>query len=131
MKLQTLAPWALTVLAATALVGAIAALSRSSIDVDLVVARLRIGEPLRPLVVAAVASTMLLVISWRRPDWRAVAFFGLAVSAIVFFPTITRSAVPNWPTGDDAMIELYTLHAAQGRNWWAPTPNTGGIIRVR
>ena len=115
MKLQTLTPWALAVLTATALVGAIAALSRSSIDVDLVVARLRIGEPLRPLVVAAVASTILLAIRWKRPTWRAIAFFGLGVCAIVFFPTITRSAGPKWPTGDNAMIELYTLHAAHGR----------------
>jgi hypothetical protein len=75
MKLQTLTPWALAVLTATAVVGAVAGLSRSSIDVDLVVARLRIGEPLRPLVVAAVASTILLVIRWKRPALKASRVF--------------------------------------------------------
>jgi hypothetical protein len=115
MKLRAVAPWALAVLAAIALVGAIATLSQSSIDVDLVIARLRIGEPLRPLAVAGIASTILLVIGWRRPAWRAVAFFGLTASAIVLVPIITKSAGPKWPTGDDAMIELYTLHAAHGR----------------
>jgi hypothetical protein len=73
--------------------------------------RLRISEPLRPLVVAAILSVAAVVP--RRSRTPAVLLVaGCGVAALVAYARTADAAFA--PAGDIALIETYTIHAANG-----------------
>jgi hypothetical protein len=61
------------------------------------------------------ACAAVLLWFYRGAEWRRRCFAGMvAVAALLALALISRRASPSWPTGDGAMTELYTIHAAHG-----------------
>src|SRR5580765_867004 len=108
--------------AALLITAALAALSVTVlilIDVDLTSAvsatSLHVRDPIRPLVVAAIADAVVLL--WLRHArlWRAASLCIAAIIGILALILIARQGPPAAAFGDGAMIELYTRHASRGQ----------------
>lgn len=82
--------------------------------------KIRVDDLIRPLVFVAAIDVVLLV--WRRRSrlWRRVALALLAICGFLATVIVARGAAPTWPTADAAVIEMYTIHALQGRQFLGP-----------
>ena len=87
--------------------------------------RLQIGDPMRPIAIAAVADIVLFALAFRRCAWRRVASVLAVAIVAVSVLAAARRAAPAYPVSDKALIELATINALDGRQLYGPYSRYG------
>ena len=70
-------------------------------------------DPQRAWLAASGLGAILLALSWRVAWWRGAAITSLVVAAAIAL--LNRATDSGAPTGDAALLEIYTWHALRGR----------------
>ncbi len=108
-----MAPLTLTVAAMAAIALAVAILATGPVTLSLGPFKARSSTAGRPLGAAFICAFTLLGVWWRSRRWRSVATALLI--AIAPLALLLGRVGTTYPTGDGALIELYTLHAIRGQ----------------
>ena len=111
--LSALLRFVLAALTAASLAAAVAVISAGQVRWSLGPLTLRSLTPTRPLVVGAVAASLLIALGWRSAWARWVGATALVI--LTLLAVLAQHPDTTWPVGDGALIELYTLHAMQGQ----------------
>jgi hypothetical protein len=87
--------------------------------------RVQMGDAMRPFALAAIADVALFALAFRRRAWRrAASVLAVAIVAVSILTT-ARGAAPVYPVSDNALIELATINALEGRQLYGPYSRYG------
>jgi len=87
--------------------------------------RVQMGDAMRPVAIAAVADVALFALAFRRCAWRRVASVLAVAIVAVSVLAAARRAAPAYPVSDNALIELATINALDGRQLYGPYSRYG------
>ena len=87
--------------------------------------RVQMGDAMRPVALAAVAELALFALAFRRCAWRRVALAPAVAIVAVSVVAAARREAPAYPVSDNALIELATINALDGRQLYGPYSRYG------
>jgi hypothetical protein len=90
--------------------------------------RISVANPVRPFIAGAILSGVLAALAYRPLStrrWRISAAMMASVFAVLGVLLFVRGLPRPWPTGDGAVIELYTLHATELQQLLGPYSRFG------
>ena len=87
--------------------------------------RVQMGDPMRPVALAAIADVALFALAFRRRAWLRVASVLAVAIVAVSVLAAARRAAPAYPVSDKALIELATMNAVDGRQLYGPYSRYG------
>ena len=87
--------------------------------------RVQMGDAMRPVAIAAIADVALFALAFRRCAWRRVASVLAVAIVAVSVLAAARRAAPAYPVSDNALIELATINALDGRQLHGPYSRYG------
>ncbi len=87
--------------------------------------RLSASTPMRSLVLGTGLAVLAGWLLRHAPIWRCAAWVAVGAHAALGLIAVATHHPQVWPIGDGAVIELYTLHAAEGRQLLGPYSRFG------
>ena len=87
--------------------------------------RVQMGDAMRPVALAAIADLALFALAFRRCAWRRVSCVLAVAIVAVSILAAARRAAPAYPVSDNALIELATINALEGRQLHGPYSRYG------
>ena len=104
---------------------AVAAMNGAGTWMRLDPVRLSASVPMRSLVLGTVLGVLAGWLLRHARVWRCAAWVAVGTHVVLWLIAVATNHPQVWPIGDGAVIELYTLHAAEGRQLLGPYSRFG------